>query len=93
MTVEESATMAKTAALHQEQRRNIWEGTQAAIALMVSIATMTVCLILVLRGETIAALQLMSSAFFLIIGFYFGRTRTAVTMQEDLRASKESEQP
>ena len=52
----------------------VWEYTQAAVALLVTITTLTLCIVLVARGETTQALQLMSSAFFLIIGFYFGRT-------------------
>jgi ABC-type bacteriocin/lantibiotic exporter with double-glycine peptidase domain len=52
----------------------VWEYSQSVIAFMVTIATLSVCVILVMRGDTTVALQLLSNAFFLIIGFYFGRT-------------------
>lgn len=52
----------------------IWEGTQAIIALLVTATTLYVSSSLSLRGEGTAAFLLISNAFFLVIGFYFGRT-------------------
>jgi Na+/phosphate symporter len=61
----------------QGQRRInvIWEGTQAIIAVTVTGATLYVAAMLALKdaGQT-AAFLLLSNAFFLVIGFYFGRT-------------------
>lgn len=59
-----------------QRRVNVlWEVTQAAIALLVTIATLYVSSNLALKGagET-ASFLLLSNAFFLVIGFYFGRT-------------------
>ena len=53
----------------------IWEVTQSLIAASVSGVTLFVSARIVLKGEnTEAAFVLMSNAFFLVIGFYFGRT-------------------
>jgi hypothetical protein len=53
----------------------IWEVTQASIALLVVGATLTLSILMVVRGNYVeASIQLLSSAFFLVIGFYFGRT-------------------
>ena len=53
----------------------IWEFTQSAIALAVTAATLFVAGNLSLRNETqTAAFLLLSNAFFLVSGFYFGRT-------------------
>jgi hypothetical protein len=53
----------------------IWEITQAAIALAVTGSTLYVSAALALKdqGQT-AAFLLLSNAFFLVVGFYFGRT-------------------
>jgi Na+/phosphate symporter len=53
----------------------IWEGTQAVIAVVVTMATLYVASQLALKGsgET-AAFLLLSNAFFLVIGFYFSRS-------------------
>jgi len=53
----------------------IWEVTQALIAIWVTGATLYVSSKLALKdaAET-AAFLLLSNAFFLVIGFYFGRT-------------------
>lgn len=53
----------------------IWELTQAFVAMAVTIATLYVSSNLALndKGQT-AAFLLLSNAFFLVIGFYFGRT-------------------
>jgi hypothetical protein len=45
----------------------IWEVTQAGIAVMVSGAAITAAL----RGQVS---EMLGNAFFLVIGFYFGRT-------------------
>lgn len=63
----------------------IWEITQAYVAVAVSSTTLYVASVLtyaIARGETSAtvtnsanaAFLLLSNAFFLVIGFYFGRT-------------------
>ena len=53
----------------------IWEGTQAVIALAVTGSTLYVAGVLAVKdnGQT-AAFLLLSNAFFLVVGFYFGRT-------------------
>jgi len=52
-----------------------WELTQALIAIMVTLATLYVSAKLALRDQgQVAAFLLLSNAFFLVIGFYFGRT-------------------
>ncbi len=63
----------KTAA---QRRVNIlWEATQSVVALSVTFATLYVAVNLTLRvTATESAFILLSNAFFLIIGFYFGRT-------------------
>lgn len=53
----------------------IWEFTQAAIALLVTTSTLFVASRLALSDKTAtAAFLLLSNAFFLVVGFYFGRT-------------------
>jgi hypothetical protein len=54
----------------------IWEATQAIIAVLVVMSTVgTVWMLVVVKGNYVeSALQLISNAFFLVIGFYFGRT-------------------
>lgn len=53
----------------------IWESTQSFIAVLVTLATLLVASTLTIRGdESTAAFLLLSNAFFLVIGFYFGRT-------------------
>jgi len=53
----------------------IWECTQAFIAIVVTSSTLYASVQLVLKGEKMeAAFLLLSNAFFLVIGFYFGRT-------------------
>lgn len=56
----------------------IWEVTQAVIALAVTGSTLFVAAQLALKdqGQT-AAFLLLSNAFFLVVGFYFGRTNHA----------------
>ena len=57
-----------------QRRINIlWELTQSLIAISVTLTTLYVSAELALAKETAAAL-LLSNAFFLVIGFYFGRT-------------------
>lgn len=58
----------------------LWEFTQALIALGVTGQTLRVSGNLAMKehGET-AAFLLLSNAFFLVIGFYFGRTNHART--------------
>lgn len=53
----------------------IWEITQAVIAVAVTGSTLYVAAVLAMKdkGET-AAFLLLSNAFFLVVGFYFGRT-------------------
>ena len=53
----------------------IWEVTQAVIAIAVTGSTLYVAGQLALKdaGQT-AAFLLLSNAFFLVVGFYFGRT-------------------
>ncbi len=56
---------------HSANRRQInltWEYTQSAVALMVVLANVLAAFILPTRSE------LLGNAFFLVIGFYFGRT-------------------
>lgn len=53
----------------------IWEVTQAVIALSVTLSTLFAATTLVISGKPAdAAFLLLSNAFFLVIGFYFGRT-------------------
>lgn len=61
--------------LGQRRINIIWELTQAFVAIAVTLATLWVAGNLALKdqGQT-AAFLLLSNAFFLVIGFYFGRT-------------------
>lgn len=53
----------------------IWEVTQAIIALSVTLTTLRVAASLSLKDNAqTATFLLLSNAFFLVIGFYFGRT-------------------
>jgi hypothetical protein len=60
----------------------IWEYSQALIALLIVVANIAWVFALLIYGDavpptTLAAGQLLSNAFFLVIGFYFGRTNHA----------------
>jgi len=69
------AAEAGNVALGQRRINLIWEVTQAVVALSVTMVTLYVSAALTLsaKGDQAAAL-LLSNAFFLVIGFYFGRT-------------------
>ena len=82
MTDEPRDVIASTTTSEQDrktagQRRVniIWEMTQSTIALAVTGFTLFVASMLALKdnGQT-AAFLLLSNAFFLVVGFYFGRT-------------------
>jgi len=81
-TLTESETVARKVATEGDrvtygQRRVnlIWEITQAVIAILVTLVTLFVSAVLALRGDVDrAATLLLSNAFFLVVGFYFGRT-------------------
>jgi len=58
----------------------IWEYTQAAIALTAVLANILIFVFLFVKDVTMnatTAAVLLSNAFFLVIGFYFGRTNHA----------------
>lgn len=85
MKMDDKSSIAPTTTAEQNlvtagQRRVnlIWEFTQSAIALVVTGATVYSCVTLALRTaadeHTVAAFLLLSNAFFLVVGFYFGRT-------------------
>lgn len=72
-TAEQSEQTLKTAG--QRHVNLIWEFTQALIALAVtSITLYTASKLALLEPAQTAAFLLLSNAFFLVIGFYFGRT-------------------
>lgn len=52
----------------------IWEMTQAFIAIVVVVTNMVSALINVVRHESVDVPMILSSALFLIVGFYFSRT-------------------
>lgn len=58
----------------QRQINRIWEYTQAFVAIAVTSATLYVAATIAIRSAEMAAFLLLSNAFFLVIGFYFGRT-------------------
>lgn len=61
--------------LGQRRVNLIWEGTQAFVATAVTTSTLYVAANLALRDDKqAAAFLLLSNAFFLVVGFYFGRT-------------------
>ncbi len=57
----------------------IWELTQAIVAILITATTMGTVVAMVRMKEIDKALQLLSAAFFLIIGFYFSRTNHTKT--------------
>lgn len=65
-------TAATVAAANRQQTNLIWERTQAAIAVVTTLAYIAAQLMG--RGLTAEGL---ANAFFLVIGFYFGRTNHA----------------
>lgn len=55
----------------------MWESTQRAIAIAVTVAVLGVCLWIVVKGPEplqIPAFTVLSSVFFLVVGTYFQRT-------------------
>ena len=78
--MDESPVVSETALRTAGQRRvNIlWEVTQAVIAIAVTTSTLWVAGSLARQQSSdMAAFLLLSNAFFLVIGFYFGRTNHA----------------
>jgi len=64
--------------LAQRRINIIWEVTQAVIALLVTMATLyTAAKLALITPAQTAAFLLLSNSFFLVIGFYFGRTNHA----------------
>lgn len=64
----------------QRKINYIWEYTQAIVAVSVTLSTLYVASKLATDGNNnTAAFLLLSNAFFLVIGFYFGRTNHART--------------
>lgn len=51
-----------------------WEGTQAAVAIAVTIVTLGVCAYMVVAKGSDGALNVLGNAFFFVIGTYFQRT-------------------
>lgn len=83
-TAHEEEITLKTAG--QRRVNLIWEGTQSLIAVAVTVTVLYVSAVLALRSDLASAL-LLSNAFFLVIGFYFGRTnhqRTGGVGSDDL---------
>ena len=74
VTPERQAQIALTSG-GQRRINLIWELTQSFIAIAVTTNTLSVCAWLVYKNiESATALSLLSNAFFLVIGFYFGRS-------------------
>lgn len=78
--------------LHSASQRRInmiWEYTQASIALIVVASNIAYIFTLVfihsISTEATTAAVLLSNAFFLVIGFYFGRTNHARLGDKDRR--------
>jgi hypothetical protein len=68
-----AASVLRTAG--QRRINLIWETTQSFIALSVCTVTLGVAAFIVQRNtDTDGAVAMLSNAFFLVIGFYFGRT-------------------
>lgn len=68
----------------QRTINKLWEMTQAVIAIEVTSAAIAACFILIFKygaevTTVLTALQLLSNACFLIVGFYFSRTNHTKT--------------
>lgn len=81
-TVEKAAGLVATPTTTAEQNRHtasqrrvnmVWEYTQSVIALLVTISALYVSVRMSQPTDS-GASSLLSNAFFLVIGFYFGRT-------------------
>ncbi|MCR4330062.1 MAG: hypothetical protein NUV65_05980 [Candidatus Roizmanbacteria bacterium] len=74
--IKEKQQVEKSLMTAGQRRINLmWEVTQSLIALSVTISSLYVAINLSLTGSTdSAAFLLLSNSFFLVIGFYFGRT-------------------
>ena len=75
-TIPSTTTSEQDRKTASQRRVNIiWEGTQSVIALAVTLSTLYVSATLAMKDNAqTAAFLLLSNAFFLVIGFYFGRT-------------------
>lgn len=72
LNAKEHQTSLKTAG--QRRVNLLWESTQALVALAVTGATLYISAVLALSDHGATAFVLLSNAFFVVIGFYFGRT-------------------
>jgi hypothetical protein len=83
----ETAGIREAGALRTAGQRRInliWEVTQAAVAILVTLTTMVVVVAMIFQEGAATekadkGLQVLSAAFFLIIGFYFSRTNHTKT--------------
>lgn len=70
----------KAAATRKNRMNMLWEGTQALLAVTLTIATIYVCIRTPLKvgadGQTIEVPvpETLKNALFVVLGFYFGRT-------------------
>jgi CHASE2 domain-containing sensor protein len=77
-----TTTAAQDLASFGQRRINLlWEMTQAAVAIAVTLTTLGVCAYLVVSssGWTNVAFLLLSNVFFLVVGTYFQRTNHTKT--------------
>lgn len=59
----------------QRSINRVWEYTQAAIAISVTLVTLAVCGYMATHGDvSMSAFLLLSNVFFLVVGTYFQRT-------------------
>jgi len=79
-------TAAAEAATRQNRINSIWEYTQAGIAVSIVLANILVVFIAV--TSTPEQQSQLRYAFFLVIGFYFGRTNHARPINKDAGGTK-----
>jgi hypothetical protein len=58
----------------QRQINRVWEITQASIAILVTATTLFVSAMMVKTQSAHEAFAFLTNVFFVVIGFYFGRT-------------------
>lgn len=80
--------IATTATKNRQQTNLIWERTQAAIAIVTTLAY----IVAQISGRGLTA-EGLANAFFLVIGFYFGRTNHARPSGTTLAVRREEDAP
>lgn len=82
VATEVKKTESDIAAAESRRLSLIWEWTQALIAMAVVLTAMMATIIQILKDSKVETPGILTSALFLVMGYYFGRNQTRVGRRE-----------